>query len=61
MCRLRNDIRRITLSIPWIGIELAQANPYKVAYESVCEAHGFAQAGGVAGAVKSIWVLRQMV
>lgn len=36
-----------------LGIELAQANPYKVAYESVCEAHGFAQAGGVAGAVKS--------
>lgn len=35
------------------GIELAQANPYKVAYESVCEAHGFAQAGGVAGAVKA--------
>ena len=37
-----------------LGIELEQANPYKVAYESVCEAHGFAQAGGVAGAVKAI-------
>lgn len=36
-----------------LGIELEQANPYKVAYESVCEAHGFAQAGGVAGAVKA--------
>ena len=36
-----------------LGIELEQANLYKVAYESVCEAHGFAQAGGVAGAVKA--------
>ena len=36
-----------------LGIELEKANPYKVAYESVCEAHGFAQAGGVAGAVKA--------
>ena len=36
-----------------LGIELDKADPYKVAYESVCEAHGFAQAGGVAGAVKA--------
>ena len=36
-----------------LGIELEQATPYKVARESVCEAHGFAQAGGVAGAVQA--------
>ena len=36
-----------------LGIELEQATPYKVARESVCEAHGFAQTGGVAGAVQA--------
>ncbi|MGN0057268.1 MAG: 4Fe-4S dicluster domain-containing protein [Phocaeicola plebeius] len=36
-----------------LGIELEKAHPYIVAYQSVREAHGFAQAGGVAGAVQS--------
>lgn len=36
-----------------MGIELEKAHPYIVAYQSVREAHGFAQAGGVAGAVQS--------
>ena len=49
MRRLRADIRRTHPMFRGLGIELEQANPYKVAYESVCEAHGFAQAGGVAG------------
>ena len=36
-----------------MGIDLTQSETYSIAYESVKEAHGFAQAGGVAGAVKS--------
>ena len=36
-----------------LGIDLEQANPYTIAYQSVREAHGFAQAGGVAGAVQA--------
>ena len=36
-----------------LGIELEKTEPYFVSYESVKEAHGFAQAGGVAGAVQS--------
>lgn len=36
-----------------LGIELAQATPYTVNFTSVREAHGFAQAGGVMGAIQS--------
>ena len=43
----------ISSVIKGMGIDLKEVSPYKVAKESVCEAHGFAQAGGVAGAVKA--------
>jgi [FeFe] hydrogenase (group B1/B3) len=36
-----------------LGIELEQVTPYAMDYVSVREAHGFAQAGGVMGAVKA--------
>lgn len=36
-----------------MGIDIATAKPYKPAYESVREAHGFANAGGVAASVKA--------
>lgn len=35
------------------GIEIEKAEPHELKFEAVREAHGFAQAGGVAGAVKS--------
>ena len=36
-----------------LGIELKEAQPFSVLHTSVREAHGFAQAGGVMGAVKA--------
>ena len=36
-----------------MDIRLEQAQPFSLAYTSVREAHGFAQAGGVKGAVKA--------
>lgn len=36
-----------------LGIQLEQTQPYSVLYTSVREAHGFAQAGGVMGAIQS--------
>lgn len=36
-----------------MGIEIKDSEGYEMVYESVREAHGFAQAGGVMGAVKS--------
>lgn len=36
-----------------MDIRLEQAQPFSLAYTSVREAHGFAQAGGVMGAVKA--------
>lgn len=36
-----------------MGIEIEQTQPFSVVFNSVREAHGFAQAGGVAGAVKA--------
>lgn len=36
-----------------MGIELAQAKDYSMAFKSVREAHGFANTGGVMGAVKA--------
>lgn len=36
-----------------LGIEMEQVPPYAVSYTSVREAHGFAQAGGVMGAIQA--------
>lgn len=36
-----------------LGIEITQAQPFTVGYTSVREAHGFAQAGGVMGAIQA--------
>lgn len=36
-----------------LSIQLEEAQPYSVSYTSVREAHGFAQAGGVMGAIQS--------
>ena len=36
-----------------LDISLEQTSPFSVLYTSVREAHGFAQAGGVMGAVKA--------
>ena len=35
------------------GIEIKESNPYSMGFTAVKEAHGFAAAGGVAGAVKA--------
>lgn len=39
--------------IDGMGIQLEKSQPYDMSFSSVREAHGFAQAGGVMGAVKS--------
>lgn len=36
-----------------LDIQMEQAKPYSMSFTSVREAHGFAQAGGVMGAVKA--------
>ena len=36
-----------------LDIQLEQTQPFSVLYTSVREAHGFAQAGGVMGAIKA--------
>ena len=52
MRRFRDDLRGDQLHFRRLGIEVATTDPFPIPFVSTRAAHGFAQAGGVMGAVQ---------